>query len=305
MGAGFRSLVKLFKYHSAVTDQFRSDLASQTINYHRSMLSMTVDPIEGHRIGYHPLVVQLLKGCFNSKPPRARYNLMWDPDVMLKYFQSLPEKKELSLIVTFHKLATLIALSCLLRVSEIAAISVSSISISASAANFSISRPRKTQHVGTLRSFSLPRLSGPSCPIDCLANYVERTVTLRPHGTDALLVSLKRTYRAVGWSTIGRWVKQCLISAGVNSDFGVHSTRDSAASKASHAGVPVEQILKAASWSSESVFNRFTIVLPFLLTMWLNVSSHKQTLIFKVTVKVERNRNIIEDYSRVAERPSE
>ena len=55
-------------------------------NSHRSMLSMTLDPDEGHRIREHPLVVQLLKGCFNSKPPRARNNKMWDPGVILNHF---------------------------------------------------------------------------------------------------------------------------------------------------------------------------------------------------------------------------
>ena len=115
----------------------------------------------------------------NSKPPRARYNIMWDPDVVLKHFVSLPENKVLSLTIISQKLATLIALACLLRVSEIAAISVSSINFSESTTTFSISRPRKTQHLGPLRSFSLPRLSGPTCPVDCLQNYVERTASVR------------------------------------------------------------------------------------------------------------------------------
>ena len=86
MARGFdplsNSLANILQY---LNDQFHSGLASQTINSHRSMLSMTLDPVEGHRIGEHPLVVQLLKGCFNSKPPRARYNKMWDPDVILNH----------------------------------------------------------------------------------------------------------------------------------------------------------------------------------------------------------------------------
>ena len=87
MARGFdplsNSLANILQY---LNDQFHSGLASQTINSHRSMLSMTLDPVERHRIGEHPLVVQLLKGCFNSKPLRARYNKMWDPDVILNHF---------------------------------------------------------------------------------------------------------------------------------------------------------------------------------------------------------------------------
>ena len=93
-----------------LNNQYRSGLASQTINSHRSMLSMTLDPVEGQRIGEHPLVVQLLKGCFNSKPPRARYNKMWNPDVVFNHFVALPDNKNLSLSILSHKLAILIVL---------------------------------------------------------------------------------------------------------------------------------------------------------------------------------------------------
>lgn len=171
-----------------LNDQFHSGLSSQTINSHRSMLSMTLDPIEGHRIGEHPLVVQFLKGSFNSKPPRARYNKIWNPDVVLNNFISFPENKDFSLAVIFYKLGILIALACLLRVLELAAISVSSINFLESVAPFSIPIPRKTQHMGLLRSFSLPRLSGPSCPFDWLAAYVDSTTTLRQKDSDALFI---------------------------------------------------------------------------------------------------------------------
>jgi hypothetical protein len=248
MARGFdplsNSLANILQY---LNDQFHSGLASQTINSHRSMLSMTLDPVEGHKIGEHPLVVQLLKGCFNSKPPRARCNKMWDPDVILNHFASLPDNKDLFLTILSHKLTILIALACLLRVSELASISVSSIDFSDSVATFSILRPRKTQHQGPLRSFSLPRLSGPSCPIDCLAAYVDRTAALRQKDSDVLFIALKRPHKEVGSSTVARWIKQGFISAGIDSDFGTHSTRGSASSKAAQAGVPVDHILKAAS----------------------------------------------------------
>lgn len=69
---------------------------------------------------------------------------------------------------------------------------------------------------------------------------------MRQADSDALFISLKRPHAPVGSSTIGR-----LVSAGVDTTFGAHSTRDSATSKAARVGVPIEQILKAASWSAE------------------------------------------------------
>jgi hypothetical protein len=143
------------------------------------MLSMTLNPIDGHRIGEHPLMVRLLKGCFNSKPPRPRYQTMLDPDLVLTYFSTLPDNEDLTFKVHSNKLATLIALSCLLRVSKMAAISLASVNFSTSAATFSISRPRKTQHLGPLSSFTLPRLGGFSCPVLCLTTFIERSVSLQ------------------------------------------------------------------------------------------------------------------------------
>lgn len=102
----------------------------------------------------HPLVVRLLKSCLIPPPPRPYFQTMWDPDVVLAYFSSLPDNGDLTLIAYSHKLATLSALSCQQRVSETAAISVTSIHVSNSAA-FSISRPRKTQHLGPFLSSSL------------------------------------------------------------------------------------------------------------------------------------------------------
>ena len=46
--------------------------------------------------------------------------------------------------------------------------------------------------------------------------------------------------------------------AGINPDiFGAHSTRGASASAAARGGITLEDILKAANWSSESVFQKF------------------------------------------------
>jgi hypothetical protein len=180
------SLTFILQY---LNDRFRPGLASQTINSLRSMLSMSSNPIDGHRIGEHPLVVRLLKGCFYSKPPHPRYQIMWDPDGLLTFFSTLPDNEDLTFKVHSHKLATLIAWSCLLRVSEMTAISLASVNFSTSAATFSIFRPQKTQNLGPLRSFTLSRLGGHSCPVLCLTTSIERSVSLRQPDSDALFIS--------------------------------------------------------------------------------------------------------------------
>ena len=46
--------------------------AYSTINVHRSMLSQTLDSIEGLPIEENPLVVRLLKACYYGNPPKPR-----------------------------------------------------------------------------------------------------------------------------------------------------------------------------------------------------------------------------------------
>jgi hypothetical protein len=72
--------------------------AYNTINVHRSMLSQTLDLIEGLPIGENPLVVRLLKACYNGNPPKARYLAIWEPEKVLSFIASLGENSSLSFV---------------------------------------------------------------------------------------------------------------------------------------------------------------------------------------------------------------
>lgn len=128
-----------------LTDLFRGGSAYSSLNVHRSMLSSTLDPVDGHKVGMHPLVVKLLKGCFNLLPPQPRYNTLWDPDVVLKYFDRLGANVDLSLVSLSRKVAMLLALSTVARVSELCSISFDSIQFSSAAVTFSFRKLRKAQ----------------------------------------------------------------------------------------------------------------------------------------------------------------
>jgi hypothetical protein len=243
--------------------QFLTDIANSgssysSVNTSRSMLSSTLDPIDGYKIGEHPTVVQLLKGCFNRKPPKARYNSLWDPDVVLNYLNSLPNNSDLGVAVLSKKLATLLALATIYRVSEIMAISFHSLKFSPTAASFSLTRPKKAQHSGPLKSFVLPRFKGKCCPVECLESYVAISGEWRDPDSSALFLAIRRPHKPVGSSTLGNWIKSCLSDAGLDpSSFSAHSTRGAAASKAVKQGIPVDTVLKTANWSRESTFQKF------------------------------------------------
>ena len=66
-----------------ITSLFQEGLQYQSINLIRSAVSITHLPVDGVPIGQHPLVKQLFKGVYNSRPPQPRYTQTWDISTVL------------------------------------------------------------------------------------------------------------------------------------------------------------------------------------------------------------------------------
>ena len=69
----------------------------RSILYDQHAVSMTHCHVEGVPIGQHTLVTQMIKGVYNSRPPRPRYSAIWDVDSVIRYLASLEEDNVLSL----------------------------------------------------------------------------------------------------------------------------------------------------------------------------------------------------------------
>ena len=95
------------------------------------------------------------------------------------------------------------------------------------------------------------------CPVTTLLAYLDKTRAVH-QGERRLLLSFIKPHKAVTSSTIARWLTTTLERAGIDpSIFGAHSTRGASASAAVRGGITTADILKAANWSSESIFQRF------------------------------------------------
>ena len=100
------------------------------------------------------------------------------------------------------------------------------------------------------------------CPVETLKVYEQKTSSFRkPSSTsepNQLLRSFIGRHGPLSSSTIARWLKAGLQSAGVDiTRFQAHSVRAATTSKAFLSGLTVEDILKAADWSSRGVFQKF------------------------------------------------
>ena len=99
------------------------------------------------------------------------------------------------------------------------------------------------------------------CPVKTLKVYEQKTSAFRTNCKENFLFrSFIGKHGPVSASTIARWIKSCLHKAGIDtSKFQAHFTRAAAATKAAMSGVTVEEIMKAADWSGEGVFQMFFI----------------------------------------------
>lgn len=251
------SLIEILEFLSHL---HLSGKAYSTINVHRSMLSVTLEPINGIPIGKHPLIIKLMRGCYNKNPPKPKYSNLWDVSIVLGFMKSRGDNEELCLSMLSKKLATLLAIVTLMRTSELASIDRESVKFSSSSASLALAKPRKTQFSGPLKSFSFPKFGDNRiCPVNCLGLYIILTDYLRTSDNNKyLFIGLTAPNNSVSGNTVGRWIKSYLKDAGIDTTtFGAHSTRGAVSSKAASTGISVDSILQAGDWNRESTFTRF------------------------------------------------
>ena len=96
-----------------------------------------------------------------------------------------------------------------------------------------------------------------SCVATVLDEYIDRTSSLRGE-EQQLFISYANPHHGVSRDTISRWIRTVMQKAGVDTTlFKPHSTRAASTSKARSCNVSMLAVMKAASWSSDWVFNTF------------------------------------------------
>ena len=97
------------------------------------------------------------------------------------------------------------------------------------------------------------------CPVTTLKAYEDRTKSLRvTEAQSKLFLGVIKPHNPVAPSTVARWLRTVMGKAGIDTNiFKAHSTRGAATTAAANAGITMEDILKAANWSSDTVFKKF------------------------------------------------
>ena len=243
-----------------LSELYDKGLTYSAINCARSALSSYVSLDDGSVVGQNPLVCRLLKGVFQSRPPKPKYTEVWDVQVVLTYLATLHPVESLTLKQLTLKLVMLLLLVSGQRGQTIHLLHINHMFVGDDKYTFVIpnhlkqSKPGVSNPQVVLESFERPSI----CVVTTLKEYLVRTKSLRGSGQSQLLLSFVKPYKPVSRDTVTRWVRCTLALAGIDvTKYSAHSTRAASVSAASRANVNIDDILQTAGWSSECCFARF------------------------------------------------
>ena len=244
-----------------LAEQFDTGLQYRSVNTLRSAISTTHPNIDGMAVGRHPLVSRLLRGMFNLRPPSPRYSHPWDVRIVVN-FLSTYKSADLSTLQLAKKAVTLLALVNADRCSDLAALDRDHIQWTASGVEFTVVQLTKTRRLGTPKKvfYATFRDNNELCPVTVLRLYMDKTAeqTAELASPKPMFLTSRKPFRQARPGTIGHWIKDVLLMAGVDTEtFSAHSTRSASTSWAAAKGIQINDILKAANWSSQTTFEHY------------------------------------------------
>ena len=204
-----------------LTDQFHAGKQYSTLNTYRSTISSAHPPIDGVLVGKHPIVSRFMQGVFNSRPPCPKYSSTWDVDRVINYLHSLGPSENLSLKNLSMKLVVLMAFASANRSSDLHALDIKFRRYTPEGVIFILPSLTKTRRSGPPKESFYCRFEDEIlCPVHTLQTYEKCTANLRlkESSENRLFISFRKPHKAVCSSSIARWMKSVLTSAGVDTD---------------------------------------------------------------------------------------
>ena len=255
-----------------LTELFSEGLQYRTIAGYRSMLSSVMSPIGKIPVGQHPYITRLLKGIFNSRPPKVILLPEWDLPLVLKKLKLPPFEpmKNADMKFVTWKTAFLIAITSFRRCSDLQSLCIGeqSVVVQKKGVTFvrhGLSKQDRPKHFGTkifIPAYKTDKLLDPKRAI---YYYLKRTEKHRGSDDDfenKLFLSVIKPFKPVSAQTISSWIVntiKCAYDGPGESKrkFRAHSTRALGPSWALFNGASVKSIMDTADWYKDTTFTRF------------------------------------------------
>ena len=248
---------------------FKEGLQTSTVRNYRSAVAAVHRGFDdGTSISTNPAITHLLKGMFAQRPPRQRLAPSWSINDVLAKLAGHPYEpiQDAPLEALLHKTLFLVAAASARRRSELHALSVRSGFIRFTPAGVSLIPNPQFLAKNQSESFSpspifLPRIESTSsvaedrlvCPVRALKWYIHKTKNLRT--SDVLFILPRSPYSPASKDTISKWlVRLILPHASPMESVRAHDVRAQATSTAWFRGIPLPDIMAAASWKTPSSF---------------------------------------------------
>lgn len=253
----------LRKVHDFLCSIFKKGLSYAAVNSARCAISALYLPLQGPTsLGAHWMTSKVLKGIRRKRPPLSRYQSTWDVNLVLCLLRSWIPVKKLSLKFVSFKLSMLMLLTSCQRIQTLATLKTSDIfwAPDGKSVTFRLTELLKHTKRGTLGLLQFTEFKDERslCVITVLREYLERTKKWRNGTHNSLFLSHRKPHDRVQKDAISGWVRTTMAMSGIDvSAFKAHSVRGASTSKLASMNIPVDLIMKKASWSSEDTFQRF------------------------------------------------
>ena len=201
-----------------------------------------------------------MKGVFESRRHKLKYDKIWDVSVVLKHLSSLYPNEKLSLKDLMHKVLMLILLVSSQRGQSIHYLDLQHLTMEEDNYFFDVAEHIKTstpRSPYTRIDIAAYEPDSTICPLSCLKANINKTKDLRNNETK-LFISYVRPHKPVSRNSNSRWTKKTLRLCGIDTKvFTAHSTRSLSVSKANEKDVPVHEIMAKAGWKSAETFRKY------------------------------------------------
>ena len=248
---------------------FREGKQVRTVrNYRSAIASIHLGFPDGTSVGNNPTIGQLLRGMFHTRPPQRRLPPTWSINAVLESLSRSPFEPlaGASLEDLTKKTLFLLAAASARRRSCLHALTVKEGFIRFEPGGVRLLPDpaflAKNQSVNfTPDEIFLPAMEQISsipedylvCPVRALRAYIKRTKPLR--AGDRLFILPKVPHPAASKDTLSRWIRSLILPHVQTSEpVRAHDVRAHATSKAWFAGVPLEEVIRAAAWKTPSSF---------------------------------------------------
>ncbi len=230
------------------------------MNTARSALSSIMFSCQGDSVGNHKWVKRLMKGVFLEKPSLPRYQVTWDVSKVLDLLKTWALNDLLLLKFLTFKLVMLMGLLSGQRVQTLHLMDIRNIEFRNSVVIIRIGDLIKQSRPGFhIAEITLPAYEKDKnlCVYNTLLQYLKRTRYLRENHSK-LLISYRTPFDKISKASVGRWLKETMFLAGVDTGvFGPHSVRSASVSRANLRNVPISTIIRTAGWASECMFRKY------------------------------------------------